>query len=200
MKILIITGGIGSGKSTVCRILHSRFGFPHYDSDARVKSLYSEHPSLLSAIENALGETFRDESGTFSPSTLARRIFSDKDALSAVEALVFPVLIEDFRTFMESASGSIVVFESATILEKKQFEGFGDFTVLVDAPYDVRLARAMKRDSMPQEEIRKRMDNQVLMNSLSAGGVDKRIDFILDNSSSEEDLIVHIENLMGKLT
>ena len=165
-----------------------------------MKSLYSEHPLLLSAIENALGETFRDESGKFSPSTLARRIFSDKDALSAVEALVFPVLIEDFRTFMESASGSIVVFESATILEKKQFEGFGDFTVLVDAPYDVRLARAMKRDAMPQGEIRKRMDNQVLMNSLSAGGVDKRIDFILDNSSSEEDLNIQIENLMGKLT
>lgn len=199
MKILTVTGGIGSGKSSVCRILYEKHGFPHYDSDARVKWLYDNHPHLLDDIENRLGGHFRNEDGLFSPSAMASRIFSDRNALEEVEALVFPVLMDDFRSFAELVHDSYVVFESATILEKPQFNGFGDVVVLVDAPFDIRLKRAMKRDGGNEASIRARMNNQVLMNRISAGEKDDRIDYILDNSSSLDHLDSQISDMIKKI-
>lgn len=196
MKVLTVTGGIGSGKSLVCRILHDEYGFPHYDSDARVKWLYDNHPHLLDEIEKKLGESYRDKDGSFCASALAGRIFSDRKALEAVESLVFPALMEDFRSFAEPApEDGYVVFESATILEKPQFDGFSDFVVVVDAPFDVRLKRAACRDGAGQSAVMARMANQSLMNRISEGEKDERVDFILDNSSS----LTHLKGQIGSL-
>ena len=63
MGVIIISGGIGSGKSTVCKILRDQFGWPVYEADNRVKELYLQHDGLLNDIESALGESFRDEKG-----------------------------------------------------------------------------------------------------------------------------------------
>lgn len=200
MKILTVTGGIGSGKSLVCRILHEKYGLPHYDSDARVKRLYDDHPRLLDDIEKMLVDSFRNEDGSFSSSALASRIFSDRKALEDVESLVFPALMEDFRSFAELApDSSYVVFESATILEKPQFNGFSDVVVLVDAPFDTRLKRAMERDGGSEASVRARMNNQVLMNRISAGEKDDRIDHILDNSSSLDHLDSQISDMIKKI-
>ena len=98
MKVLIVSGGIGSGKSTVCRMLENDYGIPVYEADKRVKELYIECPLLLQDIESLLGGSFRNESGDFHPSLLAARIFSDSDALQRVESVVFPVLM-DFSGF-----------------------------------------------------------------------------------------------------
>ena len=99
MRVWIVTGGIGSGKTEVCRILH-RLGYVcQYDSDSRVKALYDRYPVLVERIENRLGCSLRDEKGCFVPSWLAGRIFSDRAALEMVESLVFPVLMQDFSEF-----------------------------------------------------------------------------------------------------
>ena len=71
MKVLVITGGIGSGKSMACRYLHSQYGWPVYEADTRVKELYASHPTLLSDIEAALGTDLRDADGVFNPKILA---------------------------------------------------------------------------------------------------------------------------------
>ena len=73
MRVLIVTGGIGSGKSTVCSMLSNDYGYPVYEADRRVKDLYLEHPSLLADIEEALGECFRNDDGVFQPARLANR-------------------------------------------------------------------------------------------------------------------------------
>ena len=189
MKVLIITGGIGSGKSAVCRILQEAGVTAQYNADERVKALYSAHPKLLSDIEVSLGCVLRNEVGDFVPSFLAARIFSDPQALLKVEALVFPALMEDFRAFAEAhKEDDIIVFESATILEKPQFEGFGDMVVLVDAPYEVRLGRACARDGADRAAVEARMANQKLMNSFSDGGHDPRVDAVIVNDSDIEEL------------
>ena len=96
MKVLIVTGGIGSGKSQVCRILKEKYGFPVYEADIRAKALYVEIPEMLDDIEAAVGTCIRSDSGAFVPKMLADVIFTDADALRKVEDIVFPKLKEDF--------------------------------------------------------------------------------------------------------
>ena len=194
--IIVLTGGIGSGKSQVCSILSEDYGFHVYEADARVKELYNTHPELLSRIEVALGASFRNAEGDFVPSSLAQVIFCDANALETVESLVFPVLIDDFNTWMSGITDDLpVIFESATVLEKPQFSGFGDLIVLVNAPYDLRLSRAAERDG-DRAKVESRMSFQSLMNRLSEGLADERIDFILDNSGTIEELKQNINNFV----
>ena len=188
MMILLVTGGIGSGKSEVCRILRDSGYIFQYNADMRAKALYEEHPTLLADIENSLGCCFRDDEGRFQPSRLASVIFSDRSALEKVESHLVPAMLEDFNDFARMSGGDVVVFESATVLEKPQFEGFADKVILVDAPFEVRLARACRRDGTDRDRVLARMQNQKLMNELSEGYVDPRIDYIILNDGSLEDL------------
>jgi dephospho-CoA kinase len=189
MRVLAVTGGIGSGKSEVCRIL-ARHGLElQYNADARAKALYTECPGMLDAMEEALGCALRSEDGTFIPSALAAVIFTDKGAMEKVEALLYPEMIRDFHKVMaEAADDQIVVFESATFLEKRQFDGFADTVLLVDAPFEVRLERACARDEASRDAIMARMKCQTLMNSLSAGQEDPRIDYRVLNDGTRQEL------------
>lgn len=197
MKVLVVTGGIGSGKSEVCRILAEN-GFPfQYNADLRAKELYAEHPRLLADIEDALGVRCRDAEGRFLPSVLAGRIFSDRDALTKVEELLFPVMMDDFRKFAGSAAeDEFVVFESATILEKPWFDDFGDKILLVDAPISVRLERAAERDGVSKETVLARMQNQPHMNALSEGATDARIDYVIENDGSRDELEMNLIQIL----
>ena len=189
MDILVVTGGIGSGKSEVCRILQETYGCGVYNADERVKMLYDVHPSLLDDIEKLTGESLRDGGGRFVPSRLSSRIFSDRSLLKKVEALVFPALIEDFGTWAAGyADDRFVVFESATVLEKPEFRGFADKVILVDSLVETRLERACLRDSAPREGIYTRMLNQQMMNSISNGEMVPEVDAVIHNLGTLNDL------------
>lgn len=189
MKVLIVTGGIGSGKSTVCSMLTKDYGYPVYEADKRVKELYLEHPRLMADIEEALGETFCNEHGEFQPAKLAARIFSDNEDLLKVESLVFPVLMEDFDIWKaNNADKNMLVLESATILEKPSLQGLGDLTMVVDAPLQLRIDRAVRRDDVPEEIVRKRVSNQTLMNEISEGHIPENNDFVIKNDGDIETL------------
>lgn len=199
MKILVITGGIGSGKSEVCRILAQKGLTVQYNADAKVKELYDTVPGLLESIEDRLGCSLRDEAGKFVPRCLAQRIFVDRQALETVESLVFPALMEDFLAFAGNSGSPFVVFESATILEKPQFDGFGDKVILVDAPVSMRMERAYRRDGADREAVKARMANQKKMNALSEGATDPRIDAVIVNDGSIAILEQKIEIMMSDL-
>ena len=200
MKILAVTGGIGSGKSEVCRILAENGLTLQYNADSRAKELYVECPGLLDEIEKELGERFTDAEGNFVPSRLAAVIFSDAAALEKVEALLFPEMIRDFHRMMaEAAQDQIVVFESATFLEKKQFDGFADIVLLVDAPFDMRLERACRRDGASKEAIIARMKNQRLMNELSEGLEDPRINYRVQNDGTRQELEHKVLSVLSQI-
>ena len=199
MKILVITGGIGSGKSEVCRILAQKGLTVQYNADAKVKELYDTVPGLLESIEDRLGCSLRDEAGKFVPRCLAQRIFVDRQALETVESLVFPALMEDFLAFAGNSGSPFVVFESATILEKPQFDDFGDKVILVDAPVSMRMERACRRDGADREAVKARMANQKKMNALSEGATDPRIDAVIVNDGSIAILEQKIEIIMSDL-
>ena len=199
MKILVITGGIGSGKSEVCRILAQKGLTVQYNADAKVKELYDTVPGLLESIEDRLGCCLRDEAGKFVPRCLAQRIFVDRQALETVESLVFPALMEDFLAFAGNSGSPFGVLESATILEKPHFDGFGDKVILVDAPVSMRMERACRRDGADREAVKARMANQKKMNALSEGATDPRIDAVIVNDGSIAILEQKIEIMMSDL-
>lgn len=189
MEVLVITGGIGSGKTEVCRILQETYGCGVYNADERVKMLYDVHQTLLGDIEKLVAEPLRDDEGKFVPSRLSARIFKDRSLLRKVEALVFPALVEDFEAWAQQYSDSrFVVFESATVLEKPEFKGFGDKIVLVDSLVETRLERACMRDSEPRESVYARMLNQRMMNSISDGELQPEVDAVIHNLGTLKDL------------
>ena len=200
MKVIVVTGGIGSGKSAVCRIIKDRYGFGVYEADDRVKALYDSNPVLLDRIEDALGMTVRDSDGKLIRSRLAELIFSDRAALETVESLVFPALIDDFNEWSRHFEDRLVVlFESATILEKPQLKGFGDITILVDATFELRLERACTRDGAEMDKIYARMMNQPLMNAISDGTMTPDTDAVIYNVGSYEDLTGQVVKIIDNI-
>ena len=198
MRVLVVTGGIGSGKSVVCKMLHEKGLTRQYNADRRAKQLYTEYPEVLTSIENALCTSLIDEDGQFVPALLAAVIFKDRTALEKVEEILFPVMKQDFEAFAsEAADDETVVFESATILEKPFFDGFGDYVVLVDAPVSLRLKRACTRDKVTEEQIRERMLNQPLLNSLSEGEKSERVGHVIMNDGSYEELQKKVEDFLN---
>lgn len=196
--ILVVTGGIGSGKSLVCCMLAGQYGIPVYEADNRVKSLYAEVPSMLDDIESSLAVSVRNDEGEFVPQKLAEVIFSDPAALAKVEDIVFPQLKKDFASWLDSQGKNVVAFESATVLEKSQFDGFGDVVLLIDAPAAVRLSRACERDGADEQRIRERMSAQKLMNRLSDGVTDQRVNYTIVNDSNVEVLSLKLREFVEK--
>ena len=167
MKTVILTGGMGSGKSAVAAVLKAR-GVPVYDSDSRTKSLYDRDPALVGRLEEARGAGLRNAEGRLDRAKLASLIFSDPQRKAAVEAIVHPAVLEDFRRWKrwQRPKGwtygpvPFVVLESAIILSCPVFDGVGDRTVLVDAPESVRLARSVARDGSDPESALRRIRGQ----------------------------------------
>lgn len=200
MDIIVVTGGIGSGKSEVCRIIQEYYGCGVYCADRRVKELYDASPGLLDEIEAELGVLLRNSDGVFVPRLLADVIFNDRDALETVESIVFPVLLKDFELWSASyEEARFVVFESATILEKPQLKGFGDMILLVDAPFETRLERACQRDMVQREKMLERMHNQTLMNGISEGVVRPEVDAVIQNTGSVSELKLKVREVIDDL-
>lgn len=160
MLTLVVTGGIGSGKSEVCHYLETK-GIPVYDSDSRAKSLYDSDRELVERISAALGCRISDDSGKVDRKALASLIFSDSRRLEALESVVHPRVLEDFIAWRDAHSGAdIVVMESAIFLQKPLFHPYVDKVVLVDAPIEMRVMRACRRDNADEQKIRARMAAQ----------------------------------------
>ena len=153
-----LTGGIGSGKSTVAELLRDR-GIAVYDSDSRAKMLMVNDESLRAALANAFGAECYTEEG-LNRAWLAERVFTSVEELGRLNAIVHPAVMRDFAAWAEAQEGEYVVLESAILLEAG-LESHVDVVVAVMAPKGVRIERAMKRDGATAEQIEERMRNQM---------------------------------------
>ncbi len=153
-----ITGGIGSGKSTVCHLL-SDMGVAVYDSDARAKALMNDSESLREAIVEAFGEECYTAEG-LNRGFLAGRVFGDEGALARLNAIVHPAVREDFRAWAEQQQSTYVVLESAILFEAG-FENEVDSTLAVLAPLEERVRRTMERDGSDRDAVLRRISHQM---------------------------------------
>ena len=179
MRTVIVTGGIGSGKSAVCALLRKR-GIPVYDSDSRVKELYKSRRSLVPRLEKALGCPLRLDDGILDKARLSALIFSDEGARETLESIVYPILLKDFQRWRSRQEAPFVVLESAIILSKPIFDGLADAVVLVDAPRELRIRRVMERDGVSREQVQRRLEAQDLPL--------EKVNVTLSNSGSVEEL------------
>lgn len=173
-----ITGGIGSGKSTVCRLFTER-GVAVYDTDATAKRLMAEDEALKRGIVARFGaESYRD--GVLNRPYLAERVFGDDKEREALNGLVHPAVIADFERWAEEQQGEYVVLESAILFEAG-LDKHLDRVVAVLAPEALRVERAMKRDGATRAQILSRMAAQLDDDTLS-----RRADVSVVNIFEEE--------------
>ncbi len=158
MKLKVgITGGIGSGKSTVCRLFAQR-GIAVYDSDAEAKLLMTTEPLRAQIAARFGAEAYAGDQ--LNRPYLAQRVFSDPAALQALNALVHPVVMADFSAWAEQQTSDYVILESA-ILFDAGLESSVDVTLAVLAPLSLRLERTCRRDGSDEEQVRRRMAAQL---------------------------------------
>lgn len=206
MITLAVTGGIGSGKSVVCSILEDA-GVPVYDSDSRTKTLYDSDRELARRIAEMMAvfspqTVVLDENGLVDRKALASIVFSNRDALAALETLVHPAVLEDFvrwRSEREREGYGAVAMESAIILEKPLFRGLADKVIVVDAPCELRLERACARDGAGREAISERMANQRMFNGISNGTVLPEADYVIVNDSDIASLKSRVEAVLKEI-
>lgn len=154
-----ITGGIGSGKSVVSRLL-SLMDIPVYLSDDEAKRLTASDETIRKELTALLGDELY-QGNVLNKSLLAGYLFASPENAARVNAIIHPVVKQDFRRWCkENASSSILAMESAILIEA----GFApevDAVVMVYAPKEVRIQRAMKRDGASRKQIEQRIQNQM---------------------------------------
>ena len=157
MKRIGITGGIGAGKSLVAEIIKA-MGYPVYNSDERAKELTESNPKIKAGLIHLFGEEIyqNDKLNKFA---LAQAIFSDESLREKVNALIHPIVREDFNLWALAQNNSLVFNESAILFETGSFQNF-DAIILVYAPKELRIKRIMKRDNCSENEVLKRMNSQ----------------------------------------
>ena len=142
--IIGITGGIGSGKSTIARELAKR-GFAVYDCDLEAKRIIAENKDVQQAIIDLLGEE-AFVNGTYNTIYVARRVFEDKALLEALNQIVHPAVKEDIRAKSEELRVKSCLFVESAILYEAGLDAICDKVIVVDAPEEVRIARTIARD------------------------------------------------------
>lgn len=187
MVLIGVTGGIGSGKSTVSQLLRER-GWTVYASDATAKELMATDPQVRSELSEAFGEQVLTPNGVNAP-LLASLVFGADPAagerLAQLNGIVHPRVLEAHMKAIEQEEQkgtAFVAIESALIYEVDLEDGF-DYVVVVDAPHEECIRRVMQRSNLNRDDVERRMAEQLPME-------EKRglADFVIDNSGSLDDL------------
>ncbi len=157
-KIVGLTGGIGSGKSTVLNLFRKR-GVAVYVADIGAKKLMNEHSQLKKEIINLLGKKSYSD-GVLNRKWIARQVFNNPHKLKELNHLVHPRVREDFLSFVKKSTNDIVIYEAAILFESGS-DTLCDFVITVTASEEERIKRVVKRDNCTEEEVRKRIKNQM---------------------------------------
>lgn len=153
-----ITGGIGSGKTTVCKIFQT-LGIPIYDADSEAKKLMNSHPELVNAIKHTFGEGAYGADGQLERQYLASRVFNNEEALNQLNGIVHPVVIQAAIDWAEAQDAPYTIKEAALMFQSGSYV-HNDVNVVVAAPDELRISRVTKRDGLTEEQVRARMDKQ----------------------------------------
>jgi len=157
MKVVGLTGGIGSGKTTVAGFF-KELNIPVYIADEAGKRLMNTSAEIREKIIALFGqEAYKDDLPN--RKFIASKVFNDKEQLSKLNSIIHPAVATDFKNWLETQSSEYVIYEAAILFETGGYRKC-DFSILVTAPQEVRIQRLQKRDDSSVKEIQDRMDNQ----------------------------------------
>jgi dephospho-CoA kinase len=184
-KIIGLTGGIGSGKTTVARKL-VELGIPVYFADLEAKKLMNQ-PFLAEQIQSKFGPEVYDQ-GVLQNQILAAKVFSDPNNIAQLNAIVHPAVAQDFQAWLIRHQEYKLVVKEVAILFETGGEKNCDYVVLVTAPLETRIQRVMQRDGVTRKQVLDRINlqwNDEIKRKLS--------DFVIENDSKE-----HLNNNLKK--
>ncbi|MCY1722916.1 dephospho-CoA kinase [Prolixibacteraceae bacterium Z1-6] len=153
-----ITGGIGSGKSTVCSVF-KLLGAPVFEADIEAKKLVNTSSEIKSGLIDWFGDDIYTKNGTINRQKLAGIIFNDEVQLNKANGLIHPVVRSEFQKWVQKQNAPYVVHEAAILFESG-FYKMMDYTILVSAPQQIRIDRVTSRDGSTAEQVKERMDKQ----------------------------------------
>ncbi len=188
MKIVGLTGGIGSGKSTVSELFQV-YGIPVYDSDSQSKLLCETDSELIIGLKKLFGDEVYLQNGRLNRPLMAKVIFNDKSLLQASNNLIHPAVSKDFTSWTLKQTAPFVVQETAILFEAGLEKRY-DAILCVTAPEELRIQRACSRSSQEKEAILDRMRNQLPEEERV-----RRSDYVLINDE-QTPLIPQLEELM----
>ncbi len=169
-----ITGGIGSGKSYVCRIIRS-MGYPVYDCDSAAKRLMSESRHIIERLTTLIGSNAYLPDGSLNRTSVAQFLFANQSNADKINSIVHPVVKDDFLSWVFAQKSDLVFMESAILFESG-FNNAVDSTLAVCAPKETRIQRAMQRDNATREQIEARIQRQ-----MSDEKIRSLADYIIEN-------------------
>ena len=189
MKTLGVTGGIGSGKTAVCRILEE-LGARVFYADAEAKRLMHTDAEARAEIVAAFGPESYDAEGRLDRAFLARQVFGDAARLARLNAIVHPRVRQALVEAKEQAARDgvdLLVYEAALIFETGG-EAYVDAVAVVDAPVETRIRRVVERDGVTPDAVRARLQHQLPPEELR-----RRADYLIENTGSLEALRQDVE-------
>lgn len=155
-----ITGGIGSGKSTVCRIFAS-LGIPVYNADQRAKWLMAHDPALIESIKKQFGPEAYYENGQLNRHHLGDIIFAEPEKRAQLNALVHPAVWADGDRWNEEHRSAPYTLKEAALIFESGGDRFLDKIIVVTAPEDLRITRVVRRDGVERAAVKARMAAQM---------------------------------------
>lgn len=175
-----ITGGIGSGKTTVCRIFET-FGIPVFYADTVAKEIMVTDPVLVAGVKEAFGQESYDEAGKLNNKHIASIVFGNSTELARLNSVVHPAVFRAFDDWLEQlpAGTPYILKEAALLFESGSYKAC-DKSVLVTAPAEIKIKRVMDRDGVTAEQVQARMDKQ-----MSDSEKIKMADFLIRNDESQ---------------
>ena len=178
MKIIGLTGGIGSGKSTVLE-LFKFLGVKTYSADESAKKLVNTDSYLINLIKSSFGDNIYDK-GILNSRKLSKIVFEDTEKLKLLNSIIHPAVAKDFKLFLHSNNEDYIVKEAAIIFETKSENSY-DKIIFIQAPLEIRIERVINRDNISREEVMKRINNQLDENLI----IDK-CDYVIRNENIED--------------
>jgi dephospho-CoA kinase len=160
MKKIGITGGIGSGKTTVCQIFKI-LGVPVFHADEVARSLQETDDRIIKGLTDLFGEAIYLPNGKPDRKKIAALIFNDSALKNKVNQLIHPVVKEYFQHWVaKNKTADYILFEAAILFETGSFKNF-DYTILITANEETRIRRVVKRDQTVRGSVQERIRNQM---------------------------------------
>tara|TARA_B100000674_G_scaffold61251_1_gene42497 strand:+ start:117 stop:695 length:579 start_codon:yes stop_codon:yes gene_type:complete len=175
MKIVGLTGGIGSGKSTVLKQFED-LGINTYSADKAAKKLINSDKDLIESIKNLFGDNIYDNN-ILDTVKLSKIVFQDSHKLESLNSIIHPAVAKDFKSFVKTNDGNYIVKEVAIIFETNTEDNY-DKIILVRAPLEDRIKRVILRDNISKDDVISRVNNQIDDTTI----IDN-CDYIIDNNN-----------------
>ena len=187
-----LTGGIGTGKSTVSKLFKD-YGIPIIDADIISREVLKKYPEILEDIKNTFNDGFFDENGELKRREFGNYIFKFPNERIAYENIIIPYIkkdIEETFKYYEDEGEKAVILDAPTLIENNLHSEM-DFNILVYANHDIQIFRVMERDSLNREEVLNRINAQMSIDEKKS-----LVNFIIDNGGNFENTEEQVEEII----